>query len=104
MKYLILLTALLASTIHAQELIVGAKQATPVAAQPQANVGITPDGDIVIVPTKTIKNGVVIPIVVSPEDANKQRAEMAKRKAERIAKARESKSASGSSSSSVKTQ
>lgn len=102
MKF-ILATVVFSAAVFAQDAVIVPKQPAPLASQPQANVAITPDGDIVIVPVKTIKNGVMIPIIVSPEDAEKQRAEMAKRKADRAAKSK-SASASSSSSSSVKAQ
>jgi hypothetical protein len=97
-SFAVLLTTVsfVAMTAKAEDLVVVPKQA-PLAAHPEANVGITPDGDIVIVPVKTIRNGVAIPIIISKEDAAKQREEMLKRKAERAAKAKASKAVSSSS-------
>lgn len=99
MKKFILAAAIFSVGAVAQDVAVIPKTATPIASQPQANVAITPDGGVVIVPMKA---GVIIPVQpLTKEEAEKLRAEMRQRKAERAAR---SKAVSGSSSSSTKAQ
>lgn len=96
MKYALIAIALFAINTLASDVAIIPK-AQPGVSNAQTNIGVLPDGNIVIIPKAMVRNGVAIPLTTSTEDVEKQREFMAKRKAERAANA--SKSASSSSSS-----